>query len=314
MGTVTSLRADRQTETLGAAVGAYLASINRPESRGTHRQYAATLRRFRAALGADAGLARLDGDMVRTWIEETWGDRKPATYNRAIDVFRSAWAYWMAQGWAPEDPTAPMRRRTVAADRSRALSRADVGRLLAREDISLRDKTLWRLAYESAARVGELLALNVEDLDLANRRARVIRKGGAADVIVWQSGTARLLPRLVKGRKSGPLFLTGRKARVRPRPAQLPPGGRAVHQCHEGHDWRTLDAAPAAPQRADSRGRGRRLDEHPAGLQRAHLGPLAGQVREGLCRGAGQLAGAARPGAPPVERRRCPSSSALGVR
>jgi integrase len=136
-------------------------------------------------------------------------------------VFRSAWAYWMAQGWAPGDPTAPMRRRTVAADRSRALSRADVGRLLAREDVSVRDKTLWRLAYESAARAGELLALNVEDLDLSNRRARVIRKGGAADVIVWQSGAARLLPRLIKGRKSGPLFLTGRKARVRLAAADL---------------------------------------------------------------------------------------------
>jgi hypothetical protein len=69
MGTVTSLRADRQAGTLGAAVGAYLASIDRPESRGTHRQYAATLRRLRQALGADAGLASLDGDMVRTLIE-----------------------------------------------------------------------------------------------------------------------------------------------------------------------------------------------------------------------------------------------------
>ena len=234
MGTVTSLRADRQAGTLGVAVGAYLASIDRPESRGTHRQYAATLRRFRAGAGRQrAGLASLDGDMVRAWMEQTWRSRKhPATYNRAIDVFRLAWAYWMAQGWTPGDPTAPMRRRTVAADRSRALSRADVGQLLTREDISLRDKTLWRLAYESATTRGELLALNVEDLDLANRRARVIRKGGAADVIVWQSGTARLLPRLIKGRKAGPLFLTGRKARVpaggrrprrrqRPRPAQL---------------------------------------------------------------------------------------------
>jgi len=40
--------------TLGAATGAYLASIDRPESRGTHRQYAATLRRFHQALRSDA--------------------------------------------------------------------------------------------------------------------------------------------------------------------------------------------------------------------------------------------------------------------
>jgi len=42
----------------------------------------------------------------------------------------------------------------------------------------------------------------------------VRRKGGAIDVIVWQTGTARLL----KGRKTGPVFLTDRRARV-----QLPP-------------------------------------------------------------------------------------------
>jgi integrase len=63
-------------------------------------------------------------------------------------------------------------------------------------------------------RSAEVLALNVEDLNLANRRAKVRRKGGAADVIVWQTGTARLLPQLLKGRKSGPLFVTERKARV----------------------------------------------------------------------------------------------------
>jgi hypothetical protein len=32
-------------------------------------------------------------------------------------VFRSAFAYWIAQGWIATDPTAPMRRRKAAADR-----------------------------------------------------------------------------------------------------------------------------------------------------------------------------------------------------
>lgn len=221
MGTVAQLRASRETVTLPAAIGAYLASIDRPEHRGQHQQYAATLRRFRSALGADGSIDSIDSAAVRDWIEETWGERKPSTYNRALDVFRSAYAYWMQQGWAAEDPTASLRRRKVAADRSRALSRADVEQLLTREDVALRERVLWRLLYESAARAGEVLALNIEDLDLPNRRVRVIRKGGAADTIVWQSGTARLLPRLIKGRKSGPLFLTGRKARVQLAAADL---------------------------------------------------------------------------------------------
>jgi integrase len=92
------------------------------------------------------------------------------------------------------------------------------------------------MLYETAARSAELLCLDVEDLDLANRRARVRRKGGAIDVIVWQTGTARLLPRLLKGRKSGPVFVTERKARV-----QLPAAGLDEH----GHDRLSYQQAEA---------------------------------------------------------------------
>lgn len=56
--------------------------------------------------------------------------------------------------------------------------------------------------------------LDVPDLDMANRCAVVTRKGGARDLIAWQTGTARLLPRLLAGQKSGPVFLTD------PRPAR----------------------------------------------------------------------------------------------
>jgi hypothetical protein len=73
--------------------------------------------------------------------------------------------------------------------------------------------------YETAARSAEVLGLDVPDLDLPNRRARVRRKGGQLDTIVWQTGTARLLPRLLRGRTAGPVFLTDRRSRV-----ELPPG------------------------------------------------------------------------------------------
>ena len=41
-----------------------------------------------------------------------------------------------------------------------------------------KERTLWRMLYETAARSAEVLALNVEDLDLPNRQAKVRRKGG----------------------------------------------------------------------------------------------------------------------------------------
>jgi integrase/recombinase XerC/integrase/recombinase XerD len=205
--------------TIADAIAAYLAGLDRPETRRTHDQYRATLRRFAAHFGPGTDVAAVGSAALRAWVESTWGQRKPATFNRAIDVLRSAFGYWTAEGWCTEDPSRALRRRRVAPDRSRALSRAEVEALLTREDISLREKTLWRMLYETAARAGEVLALDVGDLDLANRRARVRRKGGAVDVIVWQTGTARLLPRLLRARKSGPLFLTDRRGPVSTTPA-----------------------------------------------------------------------------------------------
>jgi integrase len=87
-----------------------------------------------------------------------------------------------------------LERRRSRPDRSRA----DVEQLLTGEEIGLRERGMWRLLYESAARSAEVLALDVEDLDLPSRRGRVRRKSGAIDIIVWQTGTAWLLPGLLR--------------------------------------------------------------------------------------------------------------------
>lgn len=227
MGTVRQLAA-REAVTLHEAVSRYLATLPGAESAGTRRTYSVPLRALLAEYGSDTDAAILRPATVAEWFTARWAARSPSTWNVALDALRSAAAYWQAQGWLAADPTSALRRRRRAPDRARGLSRADVERLLGREDIGLRERALWRLAYESAARIGELLALDVADLDLPNRRAKVTRKGSAVDIITWRTGTARLLPRLLRGRKSGPLFLTDRRARVELPPGDLDPdSGRA---------------------------------------------------------------------------------------
>ena len=82
----------------------------------------------------------------------------------------------------------------------------------------LREKTLWRMLYEAAARASEVLALNIDDPGLDARRAPIRSKGGDTEWICWGSGTAHLLPRLIRGRQAGPVFLSER----RPGPARRP--------------------------------------------------------------------------------------------
>ncbi|WP_433225152.1 hypothetical protein [Microtetraspora malaysiensis] len=49
-------------------------------------------------------------------------------------------------------------------DRTKALNRAHVEALLSRQSLALRERTLFRLLYESAARAEEVRALDVADV------------------------------------------------------------------------------------------------------------------------------------------------------
>lgn len=226
VGTVHQLQ-HADTVRLGDAIDAYLATIDHDESRGTHRLYAGVLTRLRDRFGDDADIAALAPQAVAEWFTGQWGTVAPSTWNVRRAALRSAAGWWTEQGWPHSEPYSMITRRKPRPDRDRALSRAQIERLLGDEKIPLRERTLWRMLYESAARSAEVLRLDIEDLDLPNRRSRVRRKGGAVDVIVWQTGTARLLPRLLNGRKSGPVFVTERRSRLELSPADLDEHGRA---------------------------------------------------------------------------------------
>ncbi len=149
--------------------------------------------------------------------------------------------------------------------RTRAVSKSAIERAISLREVPLREKTLWRMLYETAARANEILSLNMEDLDLDTRRAPIRETGGNTAWIHWGSGTAHLLPRLLRGRDTGPVFLSER----RPGPARpascrgpvpghrsgtprLRPCPRAVHPSHR------LGAAPTTPLRRHPPRRSRR--------------------------------------------------------
>lgn len=218
MGTITTISRARPAPGFGPAAEAFLAAHDGRWSMGTAVKYRQTLTILATAL-ADQGSPAC-GDVAElvtpagastldAVFRAAFGHLAAATRVRHLAALRSAVTWWMEAGWLATDPTTSWPRPKVTTDTTRALTRTQVEALW-RLGVPLWDKTLWRLLYETAGRAEEILGLDVPDLELPSRRARVLSKGGSTDWVYWQTGTARLLPRLLVGRRTGPVFLTAR--------------------------------------------------------------------------------------------------------
>jgi integrase len=137
-----------------------------------------------------------------------------ATWNRHLSALTSFTTWAGRQEILATSPARRLERRKPSRRGDRSIPRARLDKLFTDDRHDLRERVLWRALYETAARAEELLSLNIEDLDLEFRRDRVTSKGGATEYVHWATGTARLLPRLLRGRTTGPLLLADRRARA----------------------------------------------------------------------------------------------------
>lgn len=175
----------------------------------TLRAYTNVLDRAAEEIGPDRKLAGVEDSEIGGALTELWGKADPATWNRN----RAAVGSWLAwcqdkKHWTAPALPATAERQRENNDDTKAVSRSRIDRLCRRRDVPLREKTLWWMLYESASRASAVLALNIEDLDLPNKQAKITAKGGDIMWITWGTDTAHLLPRLIASRERGPLFLS----------------------------------------------------------------------------------------------------------
>lgn len=197
------------------------------------RTYHQTLDALVADHGPNLAVNKLTTARVRRTLTQRWGDAAPSTWNSRITALQSFVRYCDRNGWIAHEPLKGIERKREPRDETRAIAYDDLEALWSRSDVGLREKTLWRMLYETAARCNEILALDIEDLELGRKRANVTGKGGHRETVVWASGTARLLPRYLAGRQRGPVFVTLRKPNVVPADADRCPDtelGRLSYQ------------------------------------------------------------------------------------
>ncbi len=199
----------------------------------TRHVYARTLQALADDLEHGIRVNEISQAALTRHLKDRYGTATPATFNRNLATFRSFFDWCIEHGGADTSPATKIKarknRRTTAAERqARPITYQQLEAFWSNDAYDCRDRCYWAMLYDTAARANELLLLNIEDLDLANKEAIVIGKGGNAEHVNWSSLTARRLPNVIAKRSSGPLFISNRLPTRTPAEHDLcPTTGRA---------------------------------------------------------------------------------------
>lgn len=221
------------TVTSSEALPAFERHLRAERGRSVHtvRAYLRDVETFlsEAGVGDDDGLREVSLADLRAWLGVlSRRGAARATIARTSASLRTFFGWLERTGRIPTDPslrlTAPSRHRTlppVLAKRS-ATALLDVAEVAADDDdpVHLRNRAALELLYATGIRVGELVGLDVDDVDLASDVLRVVGKGDKERRVPFgiparQAVTEWLTrgrPRLV-GPQSGPALLLGRRGR-----------------------------------------------------------------------------------------------------
>ncbi|MCP2338148.1 site-specific tyrosine recombinase XerD [Actinomadura rupiterrae] len=156
---------------------------------------------------------------------------------RAVVAVRGLHRFALREGLAGDDPAREVRPPTPPRRLPKAISLADVERLLDAASgpgegdagdstaaaRALRDRALLELLYGSGARISEAVGLDVDDVDLGDGFARVSGKGGKTRIVpigeyarrAVEAYLVRARPELAGTGRGGPaLFLNARGGRL----------------------------------------------------------------------------------------------------
>ena len=142
------------------------------------------------------------------------------TVARTIVAVRGLHRFRHAEEGAPADPAADLPAAAVGRSLPRALAPEDVLRLLAAPPggtpEGLRDRAALELLYGAGLRIGELVGLDVDDVDPVDRMVRVLGKGDRERIVPFGAPAADAVAAwLTRGRPArsprGPALLVNRR-------------------------------------------------------------------------------------------------------
>lgn len=144
------------------------------------------------------GLLALETDSVRAFMS-LLRDRNycKSTVARKLATLRSFYKFLVRRGYLASNPVASIRTPKQDKRLPKCLEVADIEKLLSNPDtttlLGARDRAMLETLYSTGIRVSELIALNINDVDLTNNVVRVNGKGKKRRVIPLGPGAVQTI-------------------------------------------------------------------------------------------------------------------------
>ncbi len=185
--------------------------LNRNLSPHTVRAYGSDLSQFLAFaaewLGREPRAPDFNPGLVRAYLAETYERRQASSSSaRKLAAVRTFARYLRREGVMENSPGALAAAPKVERRMPAHLAVDDVDVLLTAPDpatsLGLRDRAILELFYASGLRLGELVGLDPENVNLAGRMVRVLGKGGRERILPFNRRAAAALRDYLPARRA----------------------------------------------------------------------------------------------------------------
>lgn len=153
----------------------------------------------------------LSSEDIFKWVQDNMGEFKESTQRFGLSVLSSFFAFCVEEKYVERSPIKRRWFPRLPKPTPKYLVKAEVAKIrIQTEKDLLRDQVLVEFLLASGCRVGEAHGLNLEDVDLENRTARVIGKGKKIRHVHFSEKCGILMERYLETlpAKIGPFFVT----------------------------------------------------------------------------------------------------------